>query len=134
SKRDWSSDVCSSDLGGLRGGDVLGVENLADERFALLARRVLPVELHRRRERGIVLIRGWRLLLAELRLRAHVRPQEALGGGMKVVACHRHCATARLRWSLAHGSFPLWPDCLQLGFRRWRSLHHPFCHVETPSR
>ncbi len=48
----------------------------AEQPFTQLARAVAAVPIERRRERRIVTVGLWRLLLSELRLRAHFWPHE----------------------------------------------------------
>ena len=52
------------------------VLDAGDQPFAVLARRVLPVPIHFRRERRIVAVGRLGLLLLELRLTAHFRPRQ----------------------------------------------------------
>ena len=58
---------------------VFGFVDLPDQRLSVFARRVLAVPVERRREGGVVLVGHRRFLLLELRLRPHIRSQEALG-------------------------------------------------------
>jgi hypothetical protein len=56
----------------------LCLDDLADQRLSMLARRVLPVPIERRRERRVVPVRLRRLLLSKLRLGPNIRPEKRL--------------------------------------------------------